>query len=85
MHGKNRLDLANLSKLPWTGGRLWLNRRYGAALPYLLPGKIVRLEFAWFVDENGQPFPSDNKDVFVERVELVLGDERTRVRFGLGY
>ena len=85
MHGKNRLDLANLSKLPWGGGQLWLNRRYGATLPYLLPGKIVNLRFEDFRDEKGQAFPTDNRAVVVEQIELVLGDERTRVRFGLGY
>ena len=85
MHGRNRIDLANLSKLPWSGGRLWLNRQYSVPLAYLLPGKIERLSFEDFRDEKGRRFPTDNSSVVVEQVELVLGDERTRVRFGLAY
>ena len=88
-HGKDRLEVANLSRLPWPGdgqARLWLNRRYGAPLPRLLPGKIARLSFADFLDADGNAFPTDNSSVVVEHIELVLGgDERTRVRFGLGY
>ena len=86
MHGKNRVDLANLSKLPWSGGRVWLNRQYSQPVPYLLPGKIVKLNFEDFRDEKGARFPTVNRDEsMVEQVELVLGDERARVRFGLGY
>ena len=85
MHGKNALDLANLSKLPWRDARVWLNRRYSLPLAYLAPGKIERLKFEDFRDDKGATFPTDNRLVVVEELELVLGDERTRVRFGLGY
>ena len=84
-HGKNRIELANLSKLPWSNGRLWLNRQYSAPLPALAPGSIASFDFAWFRDETGQAFPTDNDQILVDQVELVLGDERTRIRYSIGY
>lgn len=84
-YGKASLDVANLSKIPWTDGRIWINRQYSVPLPAVAPGEICTLRFEWIRDEAGTPFPVKASDVFVEKVELVLGDERTRVRHGLDY
>lgn len=84
-YGKGRLEVANLSDMPWTQGRIWINRRYSAPLPFMAPGQIATLRFDWICDDTGTPFPVKARDVFVEQVELVLGDERTRVRHGLSY
>ena len=40
MHGRDQIDLSNLSKLPWDGARLWLNGRYSALLPYTKSGEV---------------------------------------------
>ena len=85
LHGRDQLDLVNLGRHDWASGRVWLNGRYGAALPpRTAPGAIRRLPFALFRDADGLPFPSDNAAVVVDRVELQFGDELARVRFGLG-
>jgi hypothetical protein len=84
-YGKASLDVANLSKIPWTDGRIWINRQYSVPLPVVAPGDICTLRFDWIRDEAGTPFPVKASDVFVDKVELVLGDERTRVRHGLDY
>ena len=84
-HGKNQLEIINLSRTNWTGWRVWLNQLYSAPLPHTKPGELRTYRFDWFVDEAGQPFPTANRDVRVEQVELLMGDERTRVRHGIGY
>lgn len=83
-YGRNQVDLVNLSKLPWTGGRVWLNRQWSAALPHTEAGEIRRFDFSYFRDAEGRPFPTDNPATRIERVELQMGDELTRVRYGLG-
>lgn len=84
-YGKNRLEIANLSEQPWPATWVWVNHRYGALLPYTRPGELRSMRFEMLRDERGRPFPSDNLSVRVEAVELVTGDERTSVPFGLGY
>lgn len=84
-YGRKSIDIANLSRVPWSEGRIWINRKYSAPLPVVAPGQICKLRMDWIRDETGSPFPVKQKDVFVDKVELVLGDERTRVRHGLDY
>ncbi len=84
-YGADRLELANLSRLPWTESRLWVNRTYSVLLPHTKPGDIRSIHFSFLRDAEGRPFPTDNRNVRIEEVEIVSGDERTKVRFGLAY
>ncbi|MEL7240068.1 MAG: hypothetical protein AAGK78_14520 [Planctomycetota bacterium] len=84
-HGKNQVDLINLSKLPWPGGKVWLNERWGIDLPHTDPGEIRRLDFELFVDAEGGHFPTSNMNFRVTRVDLQLDDELARVQFGLAH
>ena len=83
-HGKDQLDLFNLSKTDWPEVRVWLNGQYSAVVRDIASGKLHRLRFNTFVDADGRPFPSDNRVVRVESVEMQMGDELARVRFGIG-
>src|SRR5688572_9028180 len=84
-YGKDRIELANLSESPWSGARIWVNEKYSALLPYTKAGEIRSIHFDFLRDENGKRFPTDNSDVLIEKIDLITGDERTNVRFGLGY
>ncbi len=83
-HGKDQVDLFNLSKTKWPRVRVWLNGEYSTLVQDLESGKLQRLRFASFLNADGKPFPSDNRTVRVERVEMQTGDELARVRFGIG-
>ena len=83
-YGRNKIELANLGQLPWTSGRVWINRTWSVQLPHTKAGKLRRLDFGLFRDASGRPFPKNNQSVRVERLELQLGDEITRIRYGLG-
>ena len=84
-YGKNRIELANLSESPWAGARVWVNERYSVLLPYTKPRDIRSIHFDFLRDENGRRFPTDNSSIRIEKIELITGDERADVRFGLGY
>ncbi len=84
-YGKDRIELINLSSTPLTGARLWVNDRYSMLLPHTRPNDIRSIHFSFLRDENGRPFPTNNSVIRIEKVELITGDERTSVRFGLGY
>jgi hypothetical protein len=84
-HGRNQVDVINLGPTPWHEGRLWLNERYSIDLPRTEPGEIRRLPFSIFRDATGRTFPLDNRIELVEGVELQMGDELTRVSWGLDY
>lgn len=84
-YGKNRIEIANLSDQPWPASRIWVNRKYSALLAHTRPGQVRSFNFEYLLDDQGRPFPTDNMGVRVEEVELVTGDERTKVPFGLGY
>lgn len=84
-YGKNRMEIANLSDQPWPDSRIWVNRKYSALLAHTRPGRVRSINFEYLLDDQGRPFPTDNMSVRVEEVELVTGDERAKVRFGLGY
>lgn len=84
-YGKDRIELANLSESPWSGARIWVNEKYSALLPYTKGGEIRSIHFDFLRDENGKRFPKDNSNFLIEKIDLITGDERTNVRFGLGY
>ncbi len=86
LHGKDRLDLINLSGMTWqAGGRVWVNGRYACRLNDADPGVILKIEFAKLLDADGRAFPSDNREIMVERVELELAGELANVRYDLSY
>ena len=86
LHGKDRVDLINLSDLAWpAGGRVWLNGQYAFTLPAADPGVFLKLKFDGFSDADGKPFPKDNRKTLVERVELEFAGELANVRYDLSY
>lgn len=84
-YGRDRIELANLSESPWSGARIWINERYSTLLPYTKPGEIRSIHFDFLRDESGARFPTNNTSIRIEKIELITGDERANVRFGLGY
>ena len=84
-HGRDQVDLVNLSKLPWPRATVWLNESYGLVVTHTQPNDIRRLRFDQFANERGEAFPTDNMQVRVEAVDLQLDDELARVRVGLAY
>ena len=78
--GRHRATGALLA--PTTG---WCARPYSTLLPYTKPGEIRSIHFDFLRDESGARFPTNNTSIRIEKIELITGDERANVRFGLGY
>ena len=66
----DRLDLVNLSQEPWKDVEIWVNQRYVVHLPKVEPNTLKIINFQMLYDEKGNYFPTDNKKVLVDKVEM---------------
>jgi hypothetical protein len=70
-YSTNRLDLLNFTGADWEDVEVWVNGRYVCHLPRMEDRTIKRVHFAMLMDEEGNRFPSDNRQVRVEKVEML--------------
>jgi hypothetical protein len=69
----NRMQISNLSDEVWSDMELWVNEKYVVALNNW-PGKTLKkVNFAMLYDRDGKMFPTNNKDVRVQKIELLRG------------
>lgn len=67
------LQVANLSAVVWTDVQVWVNRQYVVVVPMIEPGTLRTLPFGAVFDPSGKHFTKDNRDIQIERVELLMG------------
>ena len=67
------LQVANLSGADWADVQVWVNRQYVVIVPMIEAGSLRTLPFGVLYDGQGRRFPKDNRDVQIERVELLMG------------
>ncbi len=67
----NRLEVVNLSKDSWSDVEIWANRSYVVHLPVMEPNKLKIINFEMLFNDKGHTFPTDNKKVLVNQVEMV--------------
>lgn len=77
----DQLQLLNLSQEDWTDIEVWLNQKYVMHLPRLEAGKkrVKTLTFLMFYDDAGNPFPTNNKKQFIDKLEIVRDGKKYNV------
>jgi hypothetical protein len=69
----NSLNLLNYSGQPWTDVDLWINRQYVVNLSNVPSNKLIAINFKHLFNESGSHFPTNNRLMKVQRVELRQG------------
>lgn len=77
------LEIANLSPEPWTNVQVWVNRQYVVMVPMIEAGTLRSLPFGVMFDPAGSRFTKDNRDIQIERVELLMGGKMYEVALRL--
>jgi hypothetical protein len=69
----DQIQLLNLSDEDWTDLEIWVNKKYVVHVPRLEAGKkrVKTITFLMLYDDNGNPFPSNNKKQLIETLEMV--------------
>lgn len=79
----NVLEVINLSETDWNDVEIWVNQTHVVSLPVMERGKLKRIPFQAIYDSNGAHFPTNNKTVRVQKVEILkdgtLFDLRTQL------
>lgn len=66
----DRLDLVNLSADEWQDAEIWVNQKYVVHLPRIEPNTLKIINFQMLYDDKGNYFPTNNKKVLVNKVEV---------------
>ena len=66
----DRLDLVNLSADEWQDVEVWVNQKYVVHLPRIEPNTLKIINFQMLYDDKGNYFPTNNKKVLVNKVEV---------------
>ena len=80
----DQLDVVNLSQEEWNDVEIWVNQKYVVHLPKMLPNKLVTLNFQMIFDDKGDYFPTDNKKVLVNKVEMYKDGKMYEIPVRLG-
>lgn len=73
-HGiRNRIQLENLSADTWEDVEIWVNEKYVCHLATWPSKTLKKVNFAMLYDRDGHTFPINNKDVRVEKLEMLRG------------
>jgi hypothetical protein len=69
----NFFQVLNLSEEDWTDIELWVNQKYVVHVPRIEAGKkrVKSITFMMLYDDQGNPFPSDNRRQMIKTLELV--------------
>ena len=67
----DRLDLVNLSADEWQDVEIWVNQKYVVHLPKVEPNTLKIIHFQMLYDGEGNYFPTNNKKVLVNKVEML--------------
>lgn len=67
----DQIDIENLSTEPWAGVEVWINQNYVCFVPAMAPKQLKTLPFQMFFDAAGHSFPTDNRKVLVDKIEIL--------------
>jgi hypothetical protein len=84
-YDNNFLQVLNLSEEDWSDIEIWVNHKYVVHVPRIEAGtkRVKTLNFMMLYDDQGNPFPSDNRKQFIESLELVKDGTRYNVPLAL--
>jgi hypothetical protein len=69
----NQLEVVNLGDADWENAEIWVNKTYVVFVPKMERNKLKVLPFGMLFDDTGNSFPTDNKKVRIESVEVLMG------------
>jgi hypothetical protein len=74
----NYIQVLNLSSEDWTDIELWVNRKYVVHVPRIEAGtkRVKSFTFMMLYDDQGNPFPSDNRKQMIDSLEIVKDGKR---------
>lgn len=80
----NELFIVNLSKDSWTEVEVWVNKNYVVFLPVMEANKPKTVNFTMLYDDKGNPFPTNNIKVMINKVEILRDGKMYDVKAKLG-
>jgi hypothetical protein len=74
----NFIQILNLSEEDWTDIELWVNQKYVVHMPRIEAGKkrVKSITFMMLYDDQGNPFPSDNRKQMINSLEMVRDGQK---------
>jgi hypothetical protein len=77
----NYIQILNLTHEDWTDVEVWVNRKYVVHVPRIEAGhkRVKSLTFMMLYDDQGNPFPSDNRKRMIDSLEIVRDGHRYSV------
>jgi hypothetical protein len=75
------IQILNDSEEDWTDVEIWVNRKYVVHMPRIEAGRqrVKSLTFLMLYDDQGNPFPKDNRKQMVESLELVRDGTKYKI------
>ena len=67
----NKIEAVNLSDEAWNNVEVWVNQTYVVVVPNWPSKQLKVLHFQMLFDREGGSFPVDNKNIRVEKLEIV--------------
>jgi hypothetical protein len=69
----DQIQIVNLAEEDWTDVEIWVNRKYVVHVPRIEAGKkrVKTLTFLMLYDDQGNPFPSNNRKQMIKELEMV--------------
>lgn len=71
--GMREIRIKNLTQQSWSDVEVWVNGEWVVFFPVWQAQEMKTVPFNTLYNRGGQPFPTDNKEVKVQKVELNFG------------
>ncbi len=81
----DQIQVINLSEEDWNDVELWVNHKYVVHLPVVESGKkrVKTVTFLMLYDDQGNPFPSNNRKQFIDSLEMVRDGSKYQIPLAL--
>ena len=79
-YGIKRLDITNFTGQDLQDVEVWVNQQYVCHVPVVQDRQLKHIEFPMLCNILGEPFPKQNSEIRVEKVELLYAGEFHEVR-----
>jgi hypothetical protein len=77
----NTIQILNDSDEDWTDVEIWVNRKYVVHVPRIEAGRkrVKSLTFLMLYDDQGNPFPKDNRRQMIDTLEMVRAGAKYKI------
>ena len=84
-YDNNFVQVLNLSDQDWSDIEVWVNHKYVVHVPRIEAGqkRVTTLNFMMLYDDQGNPFPSDNRKQLIDSLEIVKDGTKYNVPLAL--